>query len=145
FALYSGHWDKAVGMWLDASDSTTANAIRFGLTDASGSPVTEWMGLTQSVIAMQTPGDVFFVMTGGALWFGNLINWQLNAQNAFKSGGGLWAATSDARVKRDVVDYVQGLDAIMALRPVRYCYQDNWSREGQRLGQLSDEQNIEYF
>ena len=33
-----------------------------------------------------------------------------------------WAATSDARVKKDVVDFDQGLAALQRIRPVTYRY-----------------------
>ena len=42
--------------------------------------------------------------------------------NAYKLGGGPWGALSDARVKDVQGDYAQGLDAVLALRPVVYRY-----------------------
>jgi len=41
---------------------------------------------------------------------------------AGKAGGGPWTDTSDARIKDRVRDYTAGLDAIRALRPVRYHF-----------------------
>ena len=44
---------------------------------------------------------------------------------ACKPGGGLWTDSSDARIKTVLGDYTSGLDAIAALRPVRYQYRGN--------------------
>jgi hypothetical protein len=42
--------------------------------------------------------------------------------NASKPGGGNWAAFSDERVKYDVVEFEDGLEQLMHLRPVKYKY-----------------------
>jgi len=44
---------------------------------------------------------------------------------AYKQGGGPWADISDARIKNVLGDYGSGLDAIAALRPVRYTFKGN--------------------
>jgi hypothetical protein len=44
---------------------------------------------------------------------------------AYKPGGGSWAASSDERIKNVLGDYTQGLAAIKALTPVRYTYKGN--------------------
>ena len=41
---------------------------------------------------------------------------------ARKAGGGSWAGTSDARTKRDVKPYEEGLDILKAIDPVWYTY-----------------------
>ena len=43
---------------------------------------------------------------------------------AAKPGGGLWVASSDARLKKDVVPYTDGLKSVLAIQPVRYHYND---------------------
>jgi hypothetical protein len=43
---------------------------------------------------------------------------------AFKPGGGAWAASSDARLKRDVAPLEGALGRLLALRGVRYAYRD---------------------
>jgi hypothetical protein len=46
--------------------------------------------------------------------------------SAWKSGGSTaWGIGSDARIKNVLGDYTNGLDAIAALRPVRYTYKGN--------------------
>lgn len=47
------------------------------------------------------------------------------AGNAFKNGGGPWAATSDARIKTVEADYAAGLEQVLALQPVIYHYNGN--------------------
>jgi hypothetical protein len=140
----SGGGPSGGGMWVDHTTSVTEDNLILGSVDSSGAPLVPWFGVHLNTLGLFSTGDVFFTMAGGALWFGNLTTWVLNSPTAQKPGGGTWAASSDERIKRDVVGYDQGLGAILALRPVRYRYRDNWSRSGQREGRLSDEQDIEY-
>jgi len=41
---------------------------------------------------------------------------------ATKPGGGLWTATSDERVKKDIEPHTDGLSAILSLEPIVYRY-----------------------
>lgn len=43
---------------------------------------------------------------------------------ANKPGGGTWAVFSDARLKKDVNDYKEGLELIMNVRPINFSYND---------------------
>jgi len=45
---------------------------------------------------------------------------------AYKPGGGPWAAISDARLKEDIHPYTRGLAELQALRPVRYKYKKEY-------------------
>jgi hypothetical protein len=45
---------------------------------------------------------------------------------AYKPGGGEWAAISDARLKEDIRPYTRGLAELRALRPVRYKYKKEY-------------------
>jgi hypothetical protein len=49
--------------------------------------------------------------------------------SAYKPGGGSWADSSDARIKTVLGNYENGLDAINALRPVRYTFKGNDTHE----------------
>jgi Chaperone of endosialidase len=44
----------------------------------------------------------------------------------FKPGGGSWAAASDARLKKDIHPFNDGLDKILAIRPVSFKYNDHF-------------------
>ena len=46
------------------------------------------------------------------------------ANQGFKPGGGLWAATSDLRLKNNIQDYNAGLDEVLRIRPVTYQYNE---------------------
>src|SRR5215204_519248 len=58
---------------------------------------------------------------------------------ALKPGGGLWADTSDSRIKTVSADYTTGLDAIETLRPVKYIYKGN---DTKRVGFPSDHAKV---
>ncbi len=44
---------------------------------------------------------------------------------AYKPAGGMWADSSDARIKNVLGEYTSGLEQINALRPVRFTYRGN--------------------
>jgi hypothetical protein len=54
-----------------------------------------------------------------------LFDFVSNGQ-AYKPGGGNWAALSDARLKEDIHPYTRGLAELRALRPVRYKYKKEY-------------------
>ncbi len=47
---------------------------------------------------------------------------ELSMDDAFKPNGGDWDGASDRRLKTDIDDFNDGLDVVMAMRPVRYRY-----------------------
>ncbi|MEO1517110.1 MAG: tail fiber domain-containing protein [Bacteroidota bacterium] len=47
---------------------------------------------------------------------------ELSADDAFKPNGGTWGAASDRRLKTNIKDFTDGLDAILKIRPVTYNY-----------------------
>jgi hypothetical protein len=64
---------------------------------------------------------------GTATFGGNIIGVNVAvSSNGFKPGGGVWADSSDVRIKTVLGDYDQGLDAVLALQPVRYRLIGNW-------------------
>jgi len=93
--------------------------------------------------------DIYFAQTLGQLtlrsgiyaaWLDNLGNLQVPGA-AHKPGGGPWSDVSDARIKDRVADYPAGLDAIRALRPVRYHYLPASGRDSERehIGLIAQE------
>lgn len=79
----------------------TSNIMGLGQCDSTGFPNSTHLGLsTSSMVLMGT-------------------------RIAQKSGGGPWAASSDERIKNIIGDYSTGLNAIRALRPIRYTYKGN--------------------
>lgn len=82
-----------------------------------------WSG-TWAIAFTGTNGNVLFLnyqstnlMTVGGN--GDLV---LNVGNAYKPGGGVWAATSDERLKRDIAPYDAGLPEVLRLDPIRYKF-----------------------
>lgn len=57
------------------------------------------------------------VFLAGASWAVEVIS-----GNAGKPGGGSWSSTSDARTKKDVSDFKDGLSIIRKMNPVNYTY-----------------------
>jgi hypothetical protein len=66
-------------------------------------------------------GGVLTVTTAVIANNGNIVA----GATGYKPGGGPWNASSDARIKTVNGPYTQGLDAVLALNPVRYHYKDN--------------------
>ncbi|MCF7977031.1 MAG: tail fiber domain-containing protein [Chromatiaceae bacterium] len=76
--------------------------------------------------------NAFVVEKSGRVGIGvDFANWQLHLSedSAAKPGGGSWSTTSDARLKDVTGQYVQGLDAILALEPVRFHYKPGNARQ----------------
>ncbi|MGK4566290.1 tail fiber domain-containing protein [Flavobacterium sp. 3HN19-14] len=61
--------------------------------------------------------------------------------NAYKAGGGSWTATSDARLKTDVVDYKDGLEKLLSIRPVKYHYNEKsgYDVQPEHIGVIAQE------
>jgi hypothetical protein len=60
--------------------------------------------------------------------------------NGFKTGGGSWATISDARLKRDVRPFEEGLATVLAIAPVRYRYEGRDLDDGrEHVGVLAQE------
>jgi len=66
-------------------------------------------------------GGVCYNLAASSLLFDFVSNGQ-----AYKPGGGNWAAFSDARLKEDIRPYTRGLAELRALRPVRYKYKKEY-------------------
>lgn len=62
--------------------------------------------------------------------------------NAIKSaGGGAWLTSCDARVKQDIRDYETGLEAVRAIRPVKFRYNGKAGtlKDAEAIGVLGQE------
>jgi hypothetical protein len=82
------------------------------------------LSLSGSVVALQSYGPV--ELTGGAVHITDTLevggSITLNTTQAYKQGGGSWLSLSDARVKKDIVDFDDGLAEIEKVRSVRFRY-----------------------
>jgi hypothetical protein len=61
---------------------------------------------------------------GGGMDIDGAANLKIYGAVGTKASGTTWANPSDARIKTDVADYPQGLDAIVGLRPVSFRFRD---------------------
>ena len=124
-AIWNSSVNWAGGWWVAA-----AGALQFGTTDAGGSPNFEFGYLSQTSLGF-TAGTISIAVNNGAntMCYGDATDFNVPGQ-AWKPGGGVWASASDARIKTVLGDYASGLDAILALRPVRYTLKGNWRPHG---------------
>jgi hypothetical protein len=85
-------------------ESNTGNGV-LGITSS----------MTNAAISALAPNN-----SSLAYWGTGNIN--ITGDTAGKQNGGMWLATSDARVKKDVREYRQGLEEILRVRPVTYKF-----------------------
>jgi hypothetical protein len=98
-------------------------------------------------LALAPSGDVAVAPAAGH-------NFLCNPGVGWQTGGGPWTALSDARIKTVEAEYSQGLEAVLALRPVVYRYKGNdslnppepslhaWALEKSFIGLVAQEAEI---
>jgi Chaperone of endosialidase len=98
-----------------------------GYVDPSGTFNTLQMSDNFSYVYNRQDGHIYLKYQGGnnAIWYSVNGNHYCAGVWVAKPGGGFWADSSDARIKNVVGDYTQGLQAILALNPVRYTFKGN--------------------
>jgi hypothetical protein len=71
--------------------------------------------------------NLWFICSYGSVWhrLNPSGNFQVAAAGSVQPGGGPWVAPSDDRIKTVTGDFDQGLEAVLALRPVTYVYNGN--------------------
>ncbi len=70
-------------------------------------------------VGINKPPGIYSLEVNGTTYInGSLII----AGNAIKPGGGLWEASSDARLKENVLPYTDGLSMLLKINPVKYHY-----------------------
>jgi hypothetical protein len=74
-----------------------------------------------SILGVSCLGGGCYNLAASSLLFDFLTDGQ-----AYKPGGGSWAAFSDARLKEDIHPYTRGLAELRGLRPVRYKYKKEY-------------------
>ena len=110
-----------------------ANSIYTGveILSESGSAIvaTSEQGIT-SIVAYNDNNSFTAVggdiqMDGGSLYTGSIVpsyKIHLATNSAAKPTSSSWTVASDARLKKDVSNYTQGLDDILKIRPVQFTY-----------------------
>ncbi len=85
------------------------------------------------------PSDLLVGVWGGTTSY--TLELAGTSGTAAKPGGGSWTSTSDRRLKQDIHDYAEGLDAIMQIHPVRYRYTEEtgYNTETEYVGVIAQE------
>jgi hypothetical protein len=109
---------SGTGYALDARANWASAAIHAAITSSSGGNAvfatnvkTDWTAAVISAGAGNDNGLAYWG-TGGIQVTGSAV----------KPGGGSWSATSDARVKKDILDFTTGMAALKQVHPVTYRY-----------------------
>lgn len=111
--LSSGAITGASVQGTGVSGQTTHGYGVYGFANGDGTGVIGSSIDGTGVFAFSNNGLAFFAAGTG--------NIQIEG-SALKPGGGSWSASSDIRIKKNVVDFDQGLAAIERVRPVRFQY-----------------------
>jgi hypothetical protein len=114
----------AAGMCVQSGN---AAGLFFGAMDGNGN-VAAWLGyIAAGSIGCNNASAAFCNYNGAySLLWGDQTAMTVPGA-AWKPGGGSWADSSDLRIKNVIGDYTSGLEAILALRPIRYNLKGNWS------------------
>lgn len=118
--IQGGVWigaDNNFGLYQDGSDN---RSIAF---NQGNGWVLQW-NHTDGGLRYYNPSNVA-VLTS----FGQLGDFAISGSNAYKAGGGPWAALSDPRSKTITGDYTHGLAALRQLRPKRFHYNQDSGQE----------------
>jgi hypothetical protein len=132
-AAVQGFSTNSMGIWghgfvgvkalstIAGNDATNSKGVFANATGASGSAVDAICNYgcasSNNGLAGMFHGDVALLTTPNVV-----SNLTVSPGNGFKPNGGLWIATSDARVKRDVRPFKLGLAELLKVRPVFYKY-----------------------
>lgn len=57
---------------------------------------------------------------------GSSVSFNFKMANVTKPGGGSFGSFSDIRLKKDVAEYEKGLESIIALKPIKYKFNDTY-------------------
>lgn len=77
---------------------------------------------SQNFVINGTDGGSIFFSTSGNAKFSVQSNRIESTVQAYKPGGGMWAALSDRRSKESIKPYDKGLDELLQVNPISYKY-----------------------
>lgn len=124
------------------SDANTKPQMRYRST---GSSKDFDIGLNQNddFVIEVNDGDKFIVEKDGDVGIGissPAFKLQVNG-SAAKPGGGSWSTTSDRRLKQDITPFSEGLEKVLAIKPVTYHYNDQsgYDTEKEHVGVIAQE------
>jgi hypothetical protein len=103
----TGSWETGTGKAFGARISSADGSYVFGPADAASGTLSATSAIMYS--------NGIFAITG---------------TTAYKVGAGQWADSSDARAKEELGTYEHGLAEVLALRPIRYKFRDDFGGMG---------------
>lgn len=119
----TGSGNVILDMNSSVADETAGYGFRF-LRTSTGSSRFIHKGTGQYQFLADDLANVTFWINGSQLgvWRHTTGDFEVRVGNAFKLGGGPFAALSDKRLKRNVKEYADGLNEVMQLNPVTFKY-----------------------
>jgi len=113
--------------FIAAGGGATSERPVFGFANSNGPQIQAW--------GTASPGAGSVIIANPAAanmaWFYPDGGFQIYGTTATKPGGGPWVAPSDRRLKSTVEDWSTGLQAVLALSPKNYRYNnDEWNLAG---------------
>jgi hypothetical protein len=104
--------------------STTAAGSTVSGTDQTGLVSYQPLAVNGTPLSLQANGaTIVTVLSGGNVGIGTTTpGSMLTVNGTCGNVSGAWTTISDASIKQDVSPYTRGLDAIVALKPVRFRY-----------------------
>lgn len=137
----SGTGEASLIMWVSEPAATwTGCGIARNRTNSSGSFPRVNTGLSGQMMRFGESGEVVFYMMNAAGTVENTITFDTGGQ-AYKPGGGSWAAPSDIRLKDNVRDYEKGSAELMQVRVREWEHNGKGSLQAgsKGLGVVADE------
>jgi hypothetical protein len=134
FSTASGNFSTAMG---ESSNAIGSYSVAMGRGNTALSYGETVLGVFSTEI--WSPNNTFFASSDRLFTVGNGTsataradaltlykngNLVLSSTYASKPGGGEWLGTSDARLKKDVVQFKDGLEQVLAINPVNYHYNE---------------------
>jgi hypothetical protein len=112
YALINGlnRWNLSFAVGAESTGNAGSDMTLYRYAD-NGSFLGASISVSRQTAALNQPGD----LTISGL--------------SYQPGGGPWGTASDARIKTVQGSYDQGLEAILALNPVRYSLRGNWTTQ----------------
>ncbi len=130
FAVASGNYSFAANR---STSAVSAYETVFGQYNTTYTPssTTEWVPsdrlfVVGNGVSSSQRGNALTIFKNGNIGISTAIpNARLSVNgDASKSGGGVWAAWSDARLKKNITPYTSGLKEILQINPIRFQYNE---------------------
>ena len=118
-------WPDESGLIIGATDQSVpgdeGGQIQLNAAASAAYNVAWFIDNFQNEFRIMHGNDITGSVGGVAMVVNNGGNLTV-ANQGFKPGGGVWAATSDLRLKTNINDYKAGLHEVLQIRPVTYQY-----------------------